>query len=60
MALLLVGLLLAGGSPALAKDTWAGVERIIAVGDIHGDYKQFVKLLRSAGLIDANDDRVLT
>ena len=56
LASLLVGLLLAGGSQALAKDTWAGVERIIAVGDVHGDYEQFVKLLRSAGLIDANDD----
>jgi hypothetical protein len=55
-ALFLVVLLLAGGSPAAAKDTWAGVDRIIAIGDIHGDYEQFVRLLRSSGLIDDNDD----
>lgn len=35
-----------------AKDVWTGVERIVAMGDIHGDYHQFVTLLHSAGLID--------
>ncbi len=54
-ALLLAVLLLAGVS-APAKDTWTGVGRIVAVGDVHGDYEQFVKLLRSAGLIDDNED----
>ena len=28
------------------------MERIVAVGDVHGDYEQFVKLLRGAGLLD--------
>jgi hypothetical protein len=37
-------------------DTWAGVERIVAVGDVHGDYGQFVKVLRAAGVIDAKGD----
>ncbi len=55
-ALLVVVLLLAGVSAAAAKDTWTGVDRIVAVGDVHGDYEQFVKLLRSAGLIDDNED----
>ena len=54
-ALLLAVLLLAGVSAA-AKDTWTGVDRIVAVGDVHGDYEQFVKLLRSAGLIDDNEE----
>jgi Calcineurin-like phosphoesterase len=31
---------------------WTGVERIVAVGDVHGDYDQLVAVLRSAGLID--------
>ncbi len=35
-----------------AQDAWSGVERIVAVGDVHGDYEQFVKLLRGAGLLD--------
>ena len=39
-------------SPALGKDIWEGVDRIVVVGDIHGDYNQFVGLLRSAGVIN--------
>jgi hypothetical protein len=38
------------------QDTWTGVERIVAVGDVHGDYEQFVKVLRAAGVIDAKED----
>jgi hypothetical protein len=34
------------------QDTWSGVERVVAVGDVHGDYDQFVAVLRSAKLID--------
>ncbi len=38
-----------------AADTqcaWTGIEKIIAVGDIHGDYKAFTKILKGTGLID--------
>jgi hypothetical protein len=31
------------------------VERIVAVGDIHGDYDQFVKVLRAAEIIDKDN-----
>ena len=31
---------------------WQGVERIVAVGDLHGDYEQYQKILRAAGLIN--------
>jgi len=34
------------------QDEFSGVERIVAVGDVHGDYEQFVAVLRSAELID--------
>ncbi len=34
------------------QDTWTGVERIVAVGGIHGNHKNLLKILRSAGLID--------
>jgi len=37
------------------KYTWAGIERIVAVGDVHGDYDQFVKVLRAASVIDGKD-----
>lgn len=30
-------------------------ERIVAVGDVHGDYGQFVRLLRAVGVIDQRD-----
>ena len=39
---------------AAAQDVWTGVERVVAVGDIHGDYNQFVNLLRDAGLVNAD------
>lgn len=31
---------------------WTGIERIIAVGDIHGDYKNFIKILKGVSLVD--------
>jgi hypothetical protein len=40
---------------AVAQTTncaWSGVERILAVGDVHGDYDRFVELLRAGGAID--------
>ena len=43
--------------PAFAgEDTWTGVDRIVAVGDVHGDFGQFVKALRAAQVIDENND----
>jgi hypothetical protein len=33
---------------------WSGIERIIAVGDIHGDLGQFTKILKGTGLTDEN------
>ena len=50
---LLAGMLLCAAS-AVAKDTWTGVERVVAVGDVHGDYQQFVELLQAAWLVDSN------
>lgn len=53
---LLFFLLLGATPPAgrAGEDTWTGVDRVVAVGDVHGDYDQFVALLRSARLIDAD------
>jgi hypothetical protein len=31
---------------------WEGVERIVAIGDLHGDYENYLATLRLAGLID--------
>ena len=31
---------------------WEGVERIVAIGDLHGDYENYLEVLRIAGLIN--------
>jgi len=41
-----------GSQPVVALDTYSGVERIVAVGDVHGDYGQFITVLRQAGVVD--------
>lgn len=51
----ILAILIAAPGSAAADDTWAGVERIVAFGDIHGDYEQFTAHLTSAGLIDSRD-----
>lgn len=47
--------LLEGPALSATQDTWESVARIVAVGDIHGDYEQFLAVLRSAGLIDSKE-----
>ncbi|MEL7449645.1 MAG: metallophosphoesterase [Pseudomonadota bacterium] len=37
------------------QNSWDGVERIVAIGDVHGDYNQFHALLTAAGLIGKRD-----
>ncbi|MSR03122.1 MAG: hypothetical protein EXR94_10365 [Gemmatimonadetes bacterium] len=39
----------------LAQDSVVGVSRIVAVGDVHGDFAQFTTVLRQAGVIDAKN-----
>jgi hypothetical protein len=31
---------------------WGGVDRIVAVGDVHGAYDRYVEILKTAGIID--------
>jgi hypothetical protein len=31
---------------------WEGVERIVAIGDLHGDYTNYLATLQAAGLVD--------
>ncbi len=53
--LILAVLVLASFAHLYAADTqciWTGVEKIVAVGDIHGDYKAFTKILKGTRLID--------
>ena len=40
---------------AYGQATYTGVHRIVAVGDVHGDYEGFVSVLRAAGVIDKSN-----
>jgi len=31
---------------------WTGVEKIVAIGDLHGDYVSFIRILKGTGLVD--------
>ena len=42
-------------APARADDIFDDVPRVVAIGDVHGDYDQFVTLLRQAGLVDSRN-----
>ena len=58
-ALAKVALLLAA-LPGLAAEEvapyhWEGVQRIVAVGDLHGDYGNYLRVLREAGILDRRD-----
>ena len=56
---ILAVLLSAGSAFAGARQIddyqWEGVERIIAIGDLHGDYENYIATLRAAGLINKKD-----
>lgn len=57
---LLIALLLAsraaiGAAGKVDEYHWTGVERIVAIGDLHGDFQSYLLTLRSAGLIDEHD-----
>jgi hypothetical protein len=48
LALLFVALPLWAEVPCI----WTGVERVVAVGDLHGDYANFVTILKGTKIID--------
>jgi hypothetical protein len=47
-------LLLGPGSATAEQWRWTGVERIVAVGDVHGAFDELTNTLKKAGIIDAN------
>ncbi len=40
-------------SHAMAQEVWQDIERIVAIGDLHGDYEQYLQILTDNNLIDA-------
>jgi Calcineurin-like phosphoesterase len=55
MGWLIVVWLLCSLQVVFAEDVWTGVERVVAVGDVHGDFHQFTAILQSAALIDSRN-----
>jgi hypothetical protein len=53
LALLLVAQGLGAAPRQLDAQRWDGVERIVAIGDLHGDYANYLAALRAAGIVDA-------
>ena len=55
--LILVFFALAPLSPLYSSNIqceWTGIQKIVAVGDLHGDYNSFVDILKGTGLVDQN------
>src|SRR4051794_21566435 len=42
---------------AAVAQSWDGVERVVAVGDVHGSYSEFTTVLRYAGLLEPAKDK---
>lgn len=54
--LILALILICGAALANARQIdeyqWEGVERVVAIGDLHGDYENYLATLQAAGLVD--------
>lgn len=56
LAALLFGVAAASAGPRQLDDyRWEGVDRIVAIGDLHGDYEGYIAILRGAGIVDGRD-----
>ena len=53
LVLFILGLFV-GSISAGTQAVWTGVEKIVAVGDIHGDYDNFVKILKGTQVVDCD------
>ena len=52
LALMLFANLAFAGATQIDEYQWDGVERIVAIGDLHGDYTNYMATLKAAGLVD--------
>ena len=49
---LFIFILLTGLNAEDIQCVWTGVKRIVAVGDLHGDFNNFVRILKFNNIID--------
>jgi hypothetical protein len=55
MVLAAAGPAFAQALPDASPDTFNDVRRVVAIGDIHGDYQRLIEVLRTAGLVNAQN-----
>ena len=55
LALIAVIALVAVRYAPIQPDSFSGVERIVAIGDVHGGYDEFVAILQAADVIDSGN-----
>jgi len=41
-----------GQAERISQWEWKGIDRVVAIGDVHGSYDDLVRLLRGTGLVD--------
>lgn len=51
-----VAMLFLSAAPVMAQAQWDNVARIVAIGDLEGDYEKFADMLRTAQLIDERNN----
>ena len=56
MLALVLSLAVTLGIPGFVQERAAGSSRIVAIGDVHGDFDAFVAILHQAGLLGANNE----
>ncbi|MEL0307163.1 MAG: metallophosphoesterase, partial [Halieaceae bacterium] len=50
--LLLIVTLAMPGAASTVRDDWQEIERVIAIGDVHGDYDNFLAVLKDAEVVN--------
>lgn len=45
-------LLLAAATVTAQESDWQGVERVVAIADVHGDYDNYIEVLKQAGVLN--------
>jgi hypothetical protein len=45
-----------GPAAQVSKWEWSGIDRIVAIGDVHASYDKFLALLRGTGLVDESSN----
>lgn len=51
-SVLLVVIVSLQGFALAAEDEWQDVKRIVAIGDVHGDYEGYMQVLQDAGIVN--------